>query len=194
MRTILLVEDDDRFRNVLAIFLRGEGYSVEDVGSGTAALPLIRHSAFDLLITDYQLRDEIDGFDVLARFNQVWPRKGKIVMSGRPEIKNRCASAGALYLFKPFELDELRQKINSLLSKPKPSLTDVTILSELINHVRLQRVACQFAKEHASRQRTLCTAARSSSNPNGRSKTKKPDGEATNKPAFLVRRTRLRRQ
>jgi DNA-binding response OmpR family regulator len=162
MWAILLVEDDDRFRKMLAIFLRREGYSVEDVGSGTAALPLIGHSAFDLLITDYQLRDKIDGFDLLARFNQVWPRKGKIVMSGRPEFKNRCDSAGALYLFKPFELDELRQKINSLLPKRKPSLADLTTLSELINRVRLQRVACQFAKEQASRQRTLCTAARNS--------------------------------
>jgi DNA-binding response OmpR family regulator len=162
MRAILLVEDDDRFRKMLATFLQGEGYSVEDVGSGTAALPLIEHSAFDLLITDYQLRDKIDGFDLLARFNQIWPGKGKIVMSGHPDIQNRCDSAGASHLFKPFSLADLLTKIESVLPKHDRSLVNATILSELLNHARLQRAACGFVKQTANRQRTLCSSARSS--------------------------------
>jgi DNA-binding response OmpR family regulator len=162
MWAILLVEDDDRFRKMLVVFLQGEGYSVEHVGNGTAALLLIEHSAFDLLITDYQLGDKIDGFDVLARFKQIWPGKGKIVMSGDPDIESRCDSAGASYLFKPFSLADLRAKIESVLPKHGPSVINETILSALIDRARLQRAACGFVKETANRQRIWCSSARSS--------------------------------
>jgi DNA-binding response OmpR family regulator len=162
MQAILLVEDDNRFRSMLAKFLRGEGHRVQEVESGLAALPLIEHCTFDLLITDYQLRDKIDGFDVLARFNQICPKKGKIVMSGDPDIQSRCDSAGASHLFKPFSLADLLAKIESVLPKPDRSLVNSTVLSELIDRARLQRAACEFAKETANRQRVLCTSLRGS--------------------------------
>jgi two-component system, cell cycle response regulator CpdR len=162
MATILLVEDDDRFRKMLAVFLRGKGYAVEQVGSGMAALPLIDECTFDLLITDYQLQDKIDGFDLLARFNQIWPGKGKIVMSGHPDIENRSDALGALHLFKPFSLDDFLAKIESVLPKHGRSVVNAATLSELINRARLQRTACVVVKERAKRQRTLSAAALSS--------------------------------
>src|SRR5262249_7771254 len=58
---ILLVDDDNRFRSTLARLLRMEHYLVDDVGTGTAAVRLIEKRRFDLLITDYDLRDMING-------------------------------------------------------------------------------------------------------------------------------------
>ena len=151
-----MVEDDDRFRGLLTKFLRRKGYFVQDAANGTAALSLIERSTFDLLITDYQLGERIDGFDVLARFERVRPRTGKIVISGHPDAKSRCDSVGAVHLSKPFSFDDLLTKIESTLPKYKPSLVNVTDLAELIKRARIQRVACRFAKERANRQRMLC--------------------------------------
>jgi DNA-binding NtrC family response regulator len=83
----LLVDDDNRFRSTLARFLKREGYLVNDAGNGADVLRLIEKRSFDFVVSDYDLKSEINGLDVIAKFNELQPGKGKIVVSGHCELK-----------------------------------------------------------------------------------------------------------
>ncbi len=130
--TILLVEDEPIFRRNLALFLKTEGYPVADVESGAKALNLISSSSFDAVISDYRLGNKVNGLDVLTRFEQRFPGKAKILMSGTiTDLKRRCESMGALFIHKPLQLDELLIKLKSLLTRQsaKGKLAPVSTLA-----------------------------------------------------------------
>ena len=63
---ILLVEDDRSIANALELALRKQGYSVNTVGTGKAALHTIETDPPDLVLLDLGLPD-IDGLAVLKR-------------------------------------------------------------------------------------------------------------------------------
>ena len=116
--TILLVEDEPIFRRNLALFLKNEGYFVADAGGGAAALKLMSSSTFDAVISDFRLGNRDNGLDVLTHFEQCFPGKAKILVSGTlTNLKRRCESMGALFIPKPIQLDNLLTKLKSLLAK-----------------------------------------------------------------------------
>ena len=61
---ILLVDDEDALRGVVAERLQDEGYTVVEAGSGEAALEQLQRFAFDIVISDLRLPG-IDGHQVL---------------------------------------------------------------------------------------------------------------------------------
>jgi CheY-like chemotaxis protein len=52
---LLLVEDDDDTRDLMALALRGAGFDVQPAGSGREALDLLAATPYDLLVTDYDM-------------------------------------------------------------------------------------------------------------------------------------------
>jgi CheY-like chemotaxis protein len=52
---VLLVEDDEDTRQLLALALGGERYTVDEAGTAPRALELLRHNTYDLVLTDYDL-------------------------------------------------------------------------------------------------------------------------------------------
>ncbi len=63
---ILVVDDDENNRDLLARRLRRSGYAVALAGDGEAALGLVESSAFDVVLLDVMMPG-IDGFEVLSR-------------------------------------------------------------------------------------------------------------------------------
>lgn len=61
---ILLVDDDDDFRNLAAIILESAGYNVEQATDGVEAIVTLRTSAFDLILSDIEMPG-LDGFTML---------------------------------------------------------------------------------------------------------------------------------
>src|SRR4030095_712480 len=72
-RRILIIEDDPIFRSVVRDNLAFEGYQVEAVGTGNAALTRPRGFSPDLVLLDLTLPD-IDGLDLCPRLR----RGGKV--------------------------------------------------------------------------------------------------------------------
>lgn len=52
---LLLVEDDEDTRELMALALRGAGFDVQAAGSGREALDLLEATPYDLLVTDYDM-------------------------------------------------------------------------------------------------------------------------------------------
>jgi len=115
---ILVVEDDPFVRDVLDIYLRGEGYEVTLAADGKDMRKVLAGTAFHLVIMDLRLPGE-DGF-ALTRYLREQYQIGIIILSTRHEIMDRVVGleCGADdYLTKPFEERELLARIRSVLRR-----------------------------------------------------------------------------
>lgn len=121
MSRILVVEDELHLAEGLRFNLEAEGYQVQVVESGEAALEQLKTEpeAFDVVVLDVMLPGK-DGFTVISELRQAGQFIPTLMLTarGRPEDVLRGFAAGADdYLTKPFELPILIARIKSLLRR-----------------------------------------------------------------------------
>lgn len=113
---VLLVEDDRALATGLRQALAREGYVVNWVHSGQAALATLASQTPDLVVLDLGLPD-MDGISVLNRLRARHPRLPVLILTARAALKDRVLGLdhGADdYLPKPFELPELLARLRVL--------------------------------------------------------------------------------
>jgi DNA-binding NtrC family response regulator len=117
--TILLVEDDDAMRDLLAEELGDAGFIVRSAPGGHLGLEMARAEPVDLIVTDLRMPD-LDGFD-LIRDAAALPNAPHIIMItafGTIETAIRAVKLGAYdYITKPFEIEELLLVVDKALSE-----------------------------------------------------------------------------
>ena len=116
---LVLAEDDRAVRESVTRALELEGYEVEAVADGAAALEAASADGVDLLILDLGM-PHIDGLTVCRRLRSAGSRLPILVLTARTEVADRVSGldAGADdYLPKPFSLDELLARLRSLLRR-----------------------------------------------------------------------------
>ncbi len=121
MTRILVVEDEARLARLIARVLGEEGYAVETVGDGRAALARAMSEPFDLLIVDWMLPD-LDGVQVVRRLRAAEMSVPILMLTARTQIEDRVEGldAGADdYLPKPFAFPELLARVRALLRWPR---------------------------------------------------------------------------
>ncbi|MDB4959149.1 MAG: Histidine kinase [Myxococcales bacterium] len=107
LRTVLVVEDDDRDRAVLIAALGDAGYAVEVAKTGAEALALCREGRFDAVTLDLLLPD-MSGLDLLAALRtQGAPGMPVIVVTVVPDAKLVAAFSVHDVLRKPLDRDAL---------------------------------------------------------------------------------------
>ncbi len=114
---VLLVEDDERISEPLIRVLRAEGFEVEHVDAGLAAIDSVSGARPDLVLLDLTLPD-IDGLDVCRRIRATHPELPIIMLTARAEEMDVIVglNAGADdYVAKPFRLAELVARIRARL-------------------------------------------------------------------------------
>jgi DNA-binding response OmpR family regulator len=107
---ILLVEDHEDSRDILANLLTRCGHQVNTAGSMRDALELLADSQFEGLICDIGLPDG-NGLDLAAEARKRQPWKRMVALTGRErddEKERGLADGFDAYLTKPFDLHELR--------------------------------------------------------------------------------------
>ncbi len=120
---ILVVDDDESSREMLARRLRRSGYTVSPISNGVQALALARKERFDLVLLD-MVMPGLDGFQVLAKF-KADPALLEIpvLMLSALDDENgvaRSIEMGAEdYLAKPFNPVFLRARIGACLEKKR---------------------------------------------------------------------------
>ena len=67
--SILVVEDEDSQRSLLAGLLRKEGYTVGEAGNGHDAIELFKNDVFEIVLLDYRLPDT-DGLTLLKNLKR----------------------------------------------------------------------------------------------------------------------------
>ncbi len=78
---ILLVEDEDKAREVFAKILRKAGYGVIEAGDGLQALSLLETMRCNLVISDI-LMPNLNGYALVARIRAKWPDLPVVLTSG----------------------------------------------------------------------------------------------------------------
>jgi DNA-binding response OmpR family regulator len=116
---LLIVEDNATLAASLAKGLTEDGFSVDAVTTGGAALRRLERQDIDALVLDLGLPD-IDGSDVLLRLRERGVNVPVLVLTARDAVASRVAALerGADdYLVKPFEYAELLARIRALLRR-----------------------------------------------------------------------------
>jgi two-component system chemotaxis response regulator CheY len=114
---ILLVDDLVNARNIICRLLSSIGYTnVVEADSGADALQTAKERKFNLVITDFNLRD-MTGLELLEKLRGLGLRPGCIVVTGEQDdaVLRRIEAEKILLLRKPFGSEALRSKIDMLL-------------------------------------------------------------------------------
>ena len=113
---VLVVEDEKKTASFVRKALQAEGFAVDVLADGEAALHATIHTTFDAIILDIMLPGR-DGLSVLRQLRERKSSTPVLLLSARGEVNERVEGldAGADdYLPKPFELAELVARVRAL--------------------------------------------------------------------------------
>jgi two-component system KDP operon response regulator KdpE len=115
---ILVVDDDPQIRRVMRVTLTGQGYEVDDVKSGEAALEKLRDHRFDLVLLDLNMPG-VGGLETCRAIREV-SEIAVIILTVRDTESDKVEAldAGADdYVTKPFHPPELLARIRAALRR-----------------------------------------------------------------------------
>jgi two-component system, chemotaxis family, CheB/CheR fusion protein len=120
---ILIIEDDPEVRDLLDHLLKDEGYRTAVARDGAAAIDLVTQGTMppDLILTDFNLPNGMDGLQVAAKLREKSRRKTPvIVLTGdiSTGTSREIALQNCVKLDKPIKLKELTEVIQQLVALP----------------------------------------------------------------------------
>lgn len=110
--TVLLIDDDNDLRGVLAGALSTLGYTVEEAADGTTALQALDKSRPDVLVVDFAMPG-LNGAEVAKIARERWPGLPVVLASGYADTAaiEQAVGKDAKLLRKPFRIDELLEAV-----------------------------------------------------------------------------------
>lgn len=127
MDPILIVDDEEKIRSLVRLYLEREGFVVEEAEDGRVALEKFRAGQFSLLIIDLMMPD-IDGWRVCREVRESSDLP-IIMLTARGEEFDRVLGLelGADdYLVKPFSTKELVARVKALLRRSRGQLQSLS--------------------------------------------------------------------
>jgi len=121
MAQVLVIEDNDQFREVLKEMLSRSGYDVLMAANGRDGVDIYREKRPDVVITDV-IMPEKDGAEVIFELQKEFPDIKMIVMTGggqgdaKTYLQSITTYSRVKYSFeKPFALKDLREAVKDLI-------------------------------------------------------------------------------
>jgi DNA-binding NtrC family response regulator len=135
--TVLLVDDEEEFVEVLAERLETRGLTVDTAGNGELALAKVGKRPFDAIVLDMAMPG-MDGIETLQGLLQINPDLQVILLTGRATLGQAvdAMKLGALdFLEKPVDIETLVAKIEEATTR-KSSLKEKRIEDEVSDIIR----------------------------------------------------------
>lgn len=120
---ILVVEDDDALRDALQMTLESAGHEVSSVDGGPAALEILRHRIFNMVVSDLRM-SPMDGLTLLGEIRSRHPGLPVLLMTAFGDVDKAVAAmrGGACdFMLKPFEPKTLIDQIARYATPPAPA-------------------------------------------------------------------------
>jgi len=126
--SLLLVDDEQAFIEILAQRLRRRGFDVACTNSGQGALNRLgENDGMDVIILDLKMPG-LNGIETIHRIKNKWPLIEVILLTGHATVQSAVDAIkhGAFdYLMKPYELDELVEKIKAAINRKRCHETQI---------------------------------------------------------------------
>ena len=111
---VLVVDDDDVVREMIATILRRNGMNPDCVADGDSAFRQLRSRSFDAVIVDLLL-PRINGFEILREiknsFPELLPRVVVVTAASERTLRDFDSTGVRKLLRKPFDIDELVSEV-----------------------------------------------------------------------------------
>ena len=170
MSSILIVDDSatDRTR-IAGLLAKQPAYVISAVSSGTEALDMLRHSPFDLVLTDLQMPD-MNGLELVGEMKKQFPQTPVILMTGAgsEEIAVQAMRDGAAsYISKTSGAQWLHENVERVLAARVQEISNAALLKKmhcdeyelsLVNDRRLMSSAARFVRQ-AAQAADICSDA-----------------------------------
>jgi DNA-binding response OmpR family regulator len=116
MQRILLIEDNQDLAATLWDYLESHGYAIDHAADGVRGLHLAMSGEHDLVVLDLGL-PRLDGLDVCRQLRAAGRQVPVLILTGRDTLDDKLEGFGTGaddYLVKPFDLKELRARLQAI--------------------------------------------------------------------------------
>ena len=120
MEKILIVDDEQKIREIIKKYAEFEGYKTEEASNGMEAVLKARKNSYDVIIMDIMMPD-LDGFSAVKEIRKT-KNTPVIMLSARGEEYDRIHGfevGGDDYVVKPFSPKELMMRVAALIKRSK---------------------------------------------------------------------------
>lgn len=116
---VLLVDDEERFRDTLSKLLTRHGFAVRAACGGEEAVALLREAPCDVIVLDVKMPG-LSGQGALPLLREACPEAEVLVLTGHASVdiaSAMIAGGAADYLLKPCPTDELEGAIRAVFDR-----------------------------------------------------------------------------
>jgi len=136
---ILLVDDEENYRELIARVLTKAGYAVLQAADGMGALSLLERSNVDLVISDI-LMPVLNGYALVARLREKWPDMPVILTTGflSPDAAKSMMKGSVDFIPKPINAEALLDMVRGRIA-PVELITNNQVLTVTPQAIELKR-------------------------------------------------------
>ena len=119
MSNILIVDDEQSYRQLLSLVFESDGHTVRTAMNGRQALESLQAEPADVIISDVKMPD-IDGIEMLRAIRETLPDLGVVLMTAFASVETarEAFKLGADdFIQKPFDVEELKLIVKKTLEK-----------------------------------------------------------------------------
>ena len=135
--SILVLEDDSLFLEMVCDILSDEGYSVTGVGTSKEALAAVRNRSYSLFLCDAVLQEKNDGIDAYLLLKEWQPELSCLMMTGASrrvlDLILRTTEAGIYdILEKPFRGEDLLRASHEAIQREERKADTQSLFQQLL--------------------------------------------------------------
>jgi DNA-binding NtrC family response regulator len=148
MSSILVIEDKDTMRKMVAQTLTEEGYLVETAADGPEGIAKAKSRPFDLVITDMRM-PEMDGLEVISQIKTLNSETAVIVMTAYGTIESAVSAmkiGASEFLTKPFDTNHMLVLVDKALKSQRMVAENEALREEIDQRLGMGKIIGQNEK------------------------------------------------